>query len=75
MRMNKQAQIFARQVQLDLLSLSDTDLFHIIHGWVNGALSASSPVISSEMPLALGYTLVNGETPGFIREIDSESAS
>lgn len=74
MRMNKQAQVFARQVQLDLLGLSDADLFHTIHVWVNGELSGPSTAISSETRLALGYTLMSGEPPSLFRDIRSESA-
>lgn len=74
MRMNKQAQVFARQVQLDLLALSDADLFHIIHMWVNGDLSGPSTAISSEIRLALGYTLMNGESPSLFPDRYSESA-
>lgn len=73
MRMNKQVQIFARQVQLDLLSLPDTNLFHIIHGWVNDRLSGPTTPVSSEALFALGYTLMNGEPRGLFREIDSEN--
>ncbi len=72
--MNKQAQVFARQVQLDLLGLSDADLFHTIHVWVNGELSGPPTASSSETRLALGYTLMSGEPPSFLRDIRSESA-
>lgn len=74
MRMNKQAQIFARQVQLDLLALSDADLFHTIHVWVNGELPGPTTAISTETRLALGYTLMNGEPQTHFLEIRSESA-
>jgi hypothetical protein len=75
MRMNKQAQVFARQVQLDLLGLSDADLFHTIHVWVNGELSGPPTAISSdEIRLALGYTLMSDEAPSLFRDIRSESA-
>ncbi len=72
MRMNKQAQVFARQVQLDLLGLSDADLFHTIHMWVNGELPGPSTAISSETRLALGYTLMSGEPPSLFRDMHSE---
>lgn len=74
MRMNKQAQVFARQVQLDLLALSDADLFHTIHVWVSGELSGPSTAVSSETRLALGYTLMSGEPHALFRDIRSESA-
>ncbi|MHB8598605.1 MAG: hypothetical protein ACYDER_17545 [Ktedonobacteraceae bacterium] len=72
--MNKQAQVFARQVQLDLLALSDADLFHTIHVWVNGELSGPSTAISAETRLALGYTLISGEPPSLFLDICSEHA-
>jgi hypothetical protein len=72
--MNKQAQVFARQVQLDLLALSDADLFHTIHMWVNGELSGSPTTVSSETRLALGYTLISDEPPSLFHDIRSESA-
>ncbi|HVB24567.1 MAG TPA: hypothetical protein VNG51_21705 [Ktedonobacteraceae bacterium] len=59
--MNKQAQVFARQVQLDLLALSDADLFKIVHVWVIGKPIGLSADIYSEARLALGYTLTRGE--------------
>lgn len=71
--MNKQAQVFARQVQLDLLALSDTDLFHIVHVWVNGEPSGSYADVSSVTRLALGYTLIGGEPQTFSHDIPSES--
>lgn len=74
MRMNKQAQVFARQVQLDLLALSDADLFHTVHMWINGELSGPSPVISSEAWLALGYTFISDESPSLRHDIHSECA-
>ena len=58
--MNKQAQVFARQVQLDLLAIPDAALFQMIHLWVYGAssgLSGSSAGVLAETRLALGYTL------------------
>ncbi len=54
MKMNKQARNFARQVQVDLLALTNADLFHLVHLWVNGAPSGS---VSEETRSALGYTL------------------
>ena len=51
--MNKQAQTFARQVQVDLLGLSDVVLFQIVHLWVSGGPSGS---VSEETRSALGYT-------------------
>lgn len=62
--MNKQAQVFARQVQLDLLAIPDADLFQTIQLWVNGASSGSSKLsapVLTETRLALGYTFLHGE--------------
>src|SRR5579863_6356525 len=61
MRMNKQAQVFARQVQLDLLAIPDADLFQTIQLWVNGASSGLSATDLTQTRLALGYTLLSGE--------------
>jgi len=59
--MNKQAQVFARQVQLDLLAIPDADLFQTIQLWVNGASSGLSATDLTQTRLALGYTLLSGE--------------
>lgn len=74
MRMNKQAQVFARQVQLDLLALSDADLSHTIHVWVNGELAGPFTAISAETRLALGYTLTSGEPSALVPDGRLESA-
>jgi hypothetical protein len=56
MKMNRQAQTFARQVQVDLLALSDTALFKEVQLWVHGKPSGPTPYVSEETRLALGYT-------------------
>jgi len=56
MKMNRQAQTFAKQVQVDLLALSDADLFQEVQLWVNGKPSGPTPDVSEETRLALGYT-------------------
>ncbi|MDQ6643088.1 MAG: hypothetical protein M3Y76_01385, partial [Chloroflexota bacterium] len=53
MKMNRQTRTFARQVQVDLLGLSDADLFQTVHFWVNRGLSND---VSEETLFALGYT-------------------
>ncbi len=54
MKMNRQAQTFAKQVQVDLLALSDADLFKTVHLWVQAGLSYEA---AEETRSALGYTL------------------
>jgi hypothetical protein len=63
MKMNGQSRTFVKQVKLDLLALSDADLFQIVQQWVEGG---NLPGISHNVPedtrLALGYTHVPTET-------------
>jgi hypothetical protein len=61
MRMNKQTRAFAKQVHVDLLTLSDSDLFQTVHLWVNGQSSEPFYDVSKEAQSALGYTLRVGE--------------
>ncbi len=56
MKMNRQAQTFAKQVQVDLLALSDADLLQEVQLWVHGRPSGPSPDVPEETWLALGYT-------------------
>jgi len=61
--MNGQARTFVKQVQVDLLALSDADLFHTIQQWVDGNdPSAVSFDVPEDTRFALGYTLVPSET-------------
>jgi hypothetical protein len=53
MKMNSQTRTFARQVQVDLLGLTDADLFQTVHFWVNTVPGGS---ITEETRSALGYT-------------------
>lgn len=53
MKINKQSQTFAKQVQVDLLAFSDVDLLQTVHLWVTKA----SHDLSEETYSALGYTL------------------
>lgn len=63
MKMNGQSRNFAKQVQVDLLALSDADLFHTIHQWVEGRnLAGVSLKIPEDTLLALGYTHGLAET-------------
>jgi len=55
--MNGQSRTFVKQVKLDLLALSDTDLFQIIQHWVEGSHLSEKPFDKAEeIWLALGYT-------------------
>src|SRR5439155_2919720 len=57
MKMNGQSRTFVKQVKLDLLALSDTDLFQIIQHWVEGSHLSEKPFDKAEeIWLALGYT-------------------
>ena len=62
MKMNSQSRSFARQVQVDLLALNDTDLFHIVHQWVERSTSSGLSTIPEDTRSALGYTRVLAET-------------
>jgi hypothetical protein len=57
MKMNGQSRTFVKQVKLDLLALSDADLFQIIQHWVEGSNLSEQPLDKAEkIWLALGYT-------------------
>ena len=59
MKMNGQSRTFVKQVKLDLLALSDADLFQIIQQWVEGSNLTAKPFDKAEeIWLALGYTPV-----------------
>ncbi len=63
MKMNSQSRSFVRQVQVDLLALSDVTLFHTVHQWVNGRNASGFLLdIPEETRSALGYTCVPAET-------------
>ncbi|GAC1394696.1 MAG: hypothetical protein NVS4B12_26410 [Ktedonobacteraceae bacterium] len=53
MKMDRQTRTFAKQVQVDLLGLADTDLFQTIHLWMSEGPSDS--IAETTRPL-LGYT-------------------
>jgi hypothetical protein len=64
MKMNGQSRTFVKQVKVDLLALSDADLFQIIQRWVKGSDLTGKPLDKAEeIWLALGYTreLTNAE--------------
>jgi hypothetical protein len=57
MKMNGQSRTFVKQVKLDLLALSDADIFQIIRQWVKGSNLSKQPFDQAEkIWLALGYT-------------------
>lgn len=57
MKMNGQSRTFVKQVKVDLLALSDADLFQIIQRWVKGSNLTVKPLDKAEeIWLALGYT-------------------
>src|SRR5947209_6372226 len=57
MKMNGQSRTFVKQVKLDLLALSDADLFQIIQHWIEGShLSEQPPDKVENIRFALGYT-------------------
>ena len=57
MKMNGQSRTFVKQVKLDLLALSDADLFQIIQQWVERSNLSKQPLDKAEkIWLALGYT-------------------
>jgi hypothetical protein len=61
MKVNRQSRIFAKQVQVDLLALSDADLFQAVHPWVNEEPARPCRAVPEETRSALGYTLRVGE--------------
>ena len=53
MKIDRQTRTFAKQVQVDLLGLADTDLFQTIQLWTGEGQAA---YVSQEAYTALGYT-------------------
>ena len=70
MKMNRQTRTFARQVQVDLLGLSDAYLFQTVHFWVNGSFSDD---VSEETLRALGYTPAESDARAHVLSALSES--
>ncbi|MGH2494900.1 MAG: hypothetical protein ACRDIV_09380 [Ktedonobacteraceae bacterium] len=61
--MNGQSRTFVKQVQQDLLALSDADLYRTIHQWVDGKnISGQYPAVAEDTLCALGYIRVAAET-------------
>jgi len=61
--MRYQTQTFVKQVQVDLLALSDDDLLHTIDQWRTGKEASGLPHDPQEETwLALGYRRVSAET-------------
>ncbi len=59
MKMKTQSQIFAKQVQDDLLALSDADLFQMIQQWIDGEPAEPHWDVAEDTRSALGYTLIS----------------
>ena len=59
MKRKTQNHIFAKQVQNDLLALSDDDLFQMIQQWVDGEPAEPHEEMAEETRSALGYTLIS----------------
>jgi hypothetical protein len=72
MRLTRQARIFAKQVQVDLLALSDCDLFQIVHLWISREPLASSSQAQAAARSALGYTPGSGECLTFLKNNGAE---
>ena len=53
MKIDRQTRTFAKQVQVDLLGLADTDLFQTIQLWTG---EGHASYVSQEAYIALGYT-------------------
>ena len=63
MKMSSQSRSFVKQVQVDLLALSDADLFHTVHQWVEMSDSSGLSLdVLEDIRSALGYTRVLAET-------------
>ena len=77
MKMNSQSRTFVKQVQVDLLALSDTELNRTIHQWVNGKNTYGQyPDVPEDTLYALGYTHIpeEGETDFYSPIDDPETA-
>ena len=75
MKINKQTRTFAKQVQVDLLALSDADLLQIIHTWIDGGVDTGvATTEAEEARLALGYVLHVEESHALSRGTLSGSA-
>ena len=75
--MNSQSRTFVKQVQVDLLALSDTELNRTIHQWVDGKNTFGHyPDVPEDTLYALGYTHVLEESEtGFYPPIDDSETT
>ena len=75
--MNSQSRTFVKQVQVDLLALSDTELNRTIHQWVDGKNTYGQyPDVPEDTLYALGYTHLLGESATcFSLPIDAPEAA
>jgi len=69
--MNGQSRTFVKQVQQDLLALSDTDLYHTILQWVGQSTSGQYPDVAEDTLRILGYTRVAAKTSLSIDESET----
>ena len=61
MKMKTQSLIFAKQVQDDLLALTDADLFKMIQQWIDGEPAEPHGDVAEETRSALGYMLISSD--------------
>lgn len=75
--MNSQSRTFVKQVQVDLLALSDTELNRTIHQWVDSKNTYGQyPDVPEDTLYALGYTHMPVECEtGFYLPIDDSEAA
>jgi len=59
MKTKTQNQIFVKQVQDDLLALSDADLLRMIQQWIDGEPAEPHGDVAEDTRSALGYTLLS----------------
>lgn len=71
MKIDRQTRTFAKQVQVDLLGLADTDLFQTIQLWTG---EGQASYVSQEAYTALGYTR-NGDDSYPIRMLSTQEGA
>ena len=67
MKISSQSRSFVKQVQVDLVALSDADLCNVVQQWVDGSRSSPGGLdVPEETRLALGYTPAFVEVEPFL---------
>jgi hypothetical protein len=61
MKMKTQSHIFAKQVQDDLLALTDADLLRMIQQWIDGEPAKPHGDVAEDTRSALGYVLISSD--------------